>query len=292
MLYNRHIDTFLCVARLGSLSKAADELHLTPAGVGKHIDDLESIIDRKLFDRWTKGARLTEYGQHFYAECHSMVRLSEEIIERTRFSGSNEVKPIRIGYYPLTPMDAFNEICLRSSKLSEFKTSVVQYSSNLNTDNVYYESPEIGFGVEESVVDYPDTRFLPFCNIKLTCVVPAGHRLAQKQTLTYDDLAGETLYFPSRGNPGLTQRFANYMKVEHPDIAISTPSIFYDLEVINRSAREDRILVGFDSWKNIHPGLVNIPVEWDWSVPYGVIWKENARDEVLSFMEAFKDALY
>ena len=50
MLYNRHIDTFLCVARLGSFSKAADELHLTPAGVGKHIDDLENIIERKLFD--------------------------------------------------------------------------------------------------------------------------------------------------------------------------------------------------------------------------------------------------
>lgn len=291
MLYNRHIDTFICVARLGSFSRAADELHLTAAGVGKHIDDLESIIDRKLFDRGKKGVRLTEYGQHFYEECHDMIRLSEEIIERTRFSGANEVKPIRIGYSPLAPMDMFNKIYLSSSELSRFKISVVQYSSNLNTDNGYYAVPEIIFALEEFVTYYSGISFLPLSILKLTCLVPTGHRLVHKQKLTYDDLAGETLYFPSRGNPDLTLRFTNYMRKEHPDITVETPSIFYDLEVINHCVREGSLLIGFDLWKNIHPGLVNIPVEWDWSIPYGALWKKDARKEVLDFMEAFKEAL-
>ena len=290
-MYNHHIDTFLSVARLGSLSKAAEELHLTPAGVGKHIDDLEGIIGKKLLVRDTKGVKLTEYGRHFIDESHVLIKLSEEIIERTRFSGSEAVKPIRIGYFPLAPMDKFNQICLSASNLGAFHTTVVQYSTNLNTDTPSIDLPEIGFGVEESVENYPEIDFLRLETQKLTCVVPTRHRLAQKKKLTYDDLAGETLYFPSRGNPDLTQRFCNYIRQKHPGITVNTPAILYDLDVVNRCAREDSILIGFNSWHNIHPGLVNLPVKWNWSVPYGVIWQKNARKEVLDFMAEFKKAL-
>ncbi len=289
-MYNHHIDTFLSVARLGSFSKAAEELHMTPAGVGKHIDDLEEIIGKKLMIRGSKGIKLTEQGQHFVNEGQTMIRISEEIIERTRFSASNENKPIRIGYYPLAPMERFNQICLSSAKLREFNTTVIQYDANINTEYISREQPEIGFGVEESVEKYPEIEFLRLETQKLTCVVPARHWLAQKKKLTYDDLAGETLYFPSRGNPDLTQRFCNYIRQKYPGITINAPSIFYDLDVINRCAREGRILVGFDSWSNIHPGLVNLPVTWNWSAPYGVIWQKAARKEVLDFMEAFKEA--
>ena len=290
-MYNHHIDTFLSVARLGSFSKAAEELHMTPAGIGKHIDDLEEIIGKKLLIRGTKGVNLTEYGQHFVNEGQMMIKMSEEIIERTRFSGSAEVKPIRIGYFPLAPMEKFNQICLSSSKLGEFNTTVIQYDANLNTDSFSHELPEIGFGAEESVENYPEIEFLQLETQKLTCAVPARHRLAQKKKLTYDDLAGETLYFPSRGNPDLAQRFCKYIRQKYPDITVNAPSIFYDLDVINRCAREGKILVGFDSWSNFHPGLVNLPVKWNWSAPYGVIWQKAARKEVLDFMEEFKKAL-
>ena len=290
-MYNHHIDTFLSVARLGSFSKAAEELHMTPAGVGKHIDDLEEIIGKKLLIRGTKGVKLTEHGQHFINEGQMMIKMSEEIIERTRFSGSEEVKPIRIGYFPLAPMEKFNQVCLSSPKLSGFNTTVMQYDVNMNTDSFLHEWPEIGFGVEESVENYPEIEFLRLETQKLICAVPARHRLARKKKLTYDDLIGETLYFPSRGNPNLAQRFCNYMRQKYPGITVDAPSIFYDLDVINRCVREGKILVGFDSWQNIHPGLVNLPVKWNWSVPYGVIWQKAARKEVLDFMEAFKKAL-
>lgn len=290
-MYNHHIDTFLHVARLGSLSKAAEELHLTPAAVGKHIDDLENIIGKKLLVRGVKGVKLTEQGSAFINVAPLIIKDSEKIIERIRMSGSDGVRPIRIGYFPLAPMDEFNSICLNSAKLRAFNISVIQYGASLGADRSEPEQVEIGFGVEESVENYPEIGFLPLQIVKLTCVVPARHRLAQKKELTYDDLAGETLYFPSRGNPGLTQRFCNEIRQNHPDIRVNAPSVFYDLEVINRCAAENVILVGFDAWTNIHPGLVNLPVDWPWEAPYGVIWQKNARKEVLDFMKAFKEAV-
>ena len=43
-MYNHHIDSFMKAIECGSLTKAAQKLHVTPASVGNHIDDLEKLI--------------------------------------------------------------------------------------------------------------------------------------------------------------------------------------------------------------------------------------------------------
>ena len=67
--------------------------------------------------------------------------------------------------------------------------------------------------------------------------------------------------------------------------------VFYDLEVINKCAQANRILLGFNIWDNIHPGMVNLPVDWEWSTPYGIHWKKSARQEVLDFAKDFQKAV-
>ena len=62
------------------------------------------------------------------------------------------------------------------------------------------------------------------------------------------------------------------------------------MEVINRCAGEDKILIGFERLSRIHPRLINLPVKWNWKVALGVIWRKDARKVVLDFMEAFKEA--
>lgn len=57
--------TFEVVARLGSFSKAAEELNLTPSAVSHQITNLESHVGLKLFDRTAKGAELTASGQRY-----------------------------------------------------------------------------------------------------------------------------------------------------------------------------------------------------------------------------------
>lgn len=46
-----HIRIFECVYRTRSMTKAADELHMTQSGVSQHIKLLEDILELKLFDR-------------------------------------------------------------------------------------------------------------------------------------------------------------------------------------------------------------------------------------------------
>ena len=289
-MYNHHIDTFLSVTRFGSFSKAALELNLTPTAVSKHIDDLENILERKLLVRGAHGVQLTEYGMRFINESNAIKKLSEEVIEKIRYSGQERETPITIGSHLFAPMSEFNKICLSSSKLAGFKTSVIEYNPNTNDDNSSANRPEIVFGMEESVNKDPEADFLPLTTQKLTCMVPVSHRLARKEKITYGDLAGEELYFPSRGNPCTAYKVSNYVYRKYPNIIIHTLPIYYDMEVINRCAGEDKILIGFERLSRIHPRLINLPVKWNWKVALGVIWRKDARKVVLDFMEAFKEA--
>lgn len=56
---------FDAVARLGSISKAADELHITVSAVSHQIANLETFVGRPLFDRSPRGLTLTIHGERF-----------------------------------------------------------------------------------------------------------------------------------------------------------------------------------------------------------------------------------
>ena len=139
--------------------------------------------------------------------------------------------------------------------------------------------------------NFVETDFLPFDQYALTVAVPLDHPLASRSKLAVSDLEGEILAFPSRGNPALANDFALSMATSHLNIKVETPPLFYDLELFNRYAEEHRILISLDCWDNMHPGLKNIPVDWNWAMPFGLIWKKDSRKEVLDFIEAFKEGM-
>lgn len=55
--------SFEAAARNLSLTRAAEELHVTPGAVGQQVKMLESHLDTQLFHRLPQGLRLTEAGQ-------------------------------------------------------------------------------------------------------------------------------------------------------------------------------------------------------------------------------------
>ena len=58
-----NIRIFLCVARCGSLSAAAEQLHLSASTISRHVDELEAQLGARLFARHQTGYRLSDTGQ-------------------------------------------------------------------------------------------------------------------------------------------------------------------------------------------------------------------------------------
>jgi DNA-binding transcriptional LysR family regulator len=72
----KELTTFIEVSQRGSLSAAAREEGITPAMVGRRIDQLEERLGVKLFKRSTRKVTLTPEGATFYEDCH---RVLEEL---------------------------------------------------------------------------------------------------------------------------------------------------------------------------------------------------------------------
>ena len=69
----KELTTFVEVAQRGSLSAAAREEGITPAMVGRRVDQLEERLGVKLFKRSTRKVTLTPEGTTFYEDCHRLL---------------------------------------------------------------------------------------------------------------------------------------------------------------------------------------------------------------------------
>lgn len=74
----KQVATFRTVARLGSVSMAADELHLSQSAVSIQIASLEAAAGAALVERTGRGVRLTEAGQLLLSYADRLLALWHE----------------------------------------------------------------------------------------------------------------------------------------------------------------------------------------------------------------------
>lgn len=82
---------FDTVARLGSISKAADELNLTVSAVSHQISNLEAFVDRQLFNRSPRGLTLTIFGERFQRDIAGALTLIAAAAQNVRSGEGAEV---------------------------------------------------------------------------------------------------------------------------------------------------------------------------------------------------------
>jgi LysR family nitrogen assimilation transcriptional regulator len=80
----RRVRTFVTVAELGTVSKAAARLRIAQPALSRHIRDLEKALDLPLFDRFGRRLALTGEGEQLLKECRSLLNYVAEVDERAR----------------------------------------------------------------------------------------------------------------------------------------------------------------------------------------------------------------
>ena len=63
-----------------------------------------------------------------------------------------------------------------------------------------------------------------------------------------------------------------------------TPPQFYDMEVFNRSVQTGHLLMSLDCWTEVHPSLVTLPVDWNFTIPYGLLYQLRPGADVARFV--------
>lgn len=76
--------------------------------------------------------------------------------------------------------------------------------------------------------------------------------------------------------------------LKHPQIHIADAPQFYDIEVFNQCEQSQNLMVTIECWKDVHPALVTLPVDWDHPIPYGILYAKEPDADVTHFIKTVK----
>src|SRR5262249_5855217 len=98
----KHVRTFITVAELGSVTKAAMRLRITQPALSRQIWSLENEVGLKLFDHVNRRLVLTSNGEEFLLHCRSLAAQADAVFASAQALGGGKSGTLRIGGAPQT----------------------------------------------------------------------------------------------------------------------------------------------------------------------------------------------
>jgi DNA-binding transcriptional LysR family regulator len=184
----RKLRYFAAVARQRNFSRAAQELHIAQPVLSRQIRALESELGAVLFVRGRNGAQLTPAGRQLVLDAEPLLAQAQALrrrVARVACHAEQFTVAFMPGLIVTEPVRAFGDAHPELS-VEVLRTSREDQAAVLldgRADVSYVRLPVDQHGLQlRTILREPNVA-----------VLPAGHQLAGKETISLADLAGEHL---------------------------------------------------------------------------------------------------
>lgn len=143
---------------------------------------------------------------------------------------------------------------------------------------------------DETMLSLRGCAALELKKVPICCAVSIYHPLAQKSRLTVEDLYGQDLLLMKRDWSKYVDQMRDELWQQHPQIHIVDFS-FYNVEVFNRCENSSALLMAVPIWENVHPLLKILPVDWPYTIPFGLLHAPEPSATVQTFLGAVTEAM-
>jgi DNA-binding transcriptional LysR family regulator len=109
----RRIRTFVTVAELGTVSRAASRLHVAQPALSRQIASLEDELGVRLFDRVGRRLLLTSEGDQLLSDCRGLLNSARALGERAQVLRRGDVGILRVSASPHLIEGVFPELLRR-----------------------------------------------------------------------------------------------------------------------------------------------------------------------------------
>lgn len=109
----RHTRTFVTVAEMGTVSKAALRLRLTQPALSRQISDLEHELGLRLFDRVGRRLLLTSEGEQLLSECRALLTHAGAVRERAELLRRGDRGVLKVAASPQHIESVFSQFLHR-----------------------------------------------------------------------------------------------------------------------------------------------------------------------------------
>lgn len=273
MLYDYRLDAFVATACEGSFTKAAQRLAISPTALLKQIKTLEAACGATLFVRSSKGTTLTRAGEGLLEDARSLMRLSGDALRRVHEAQGASEGLVRLGVSVLRPGDyvlsrwrmiheALPGLRMELVSISDARAEYSELIANLG------ERVDIIIGARPACADRGVCNMLWLGEAPIVAVVSRANLLASRVIIEPAELRGRQVTMLRRGNAYLD---AARDALEAHGVRVESADDF-ELSTFNDCARKEGILITNGTWCPSHPDLVMIPLAWDLSIPFGVLY--------------------
>ena len=291
-MYNPQLTTFISVAENGSFTKAADALFITPTAVMKQINTLEERLGITLFDRTNHGLQLTEAGKSFLQDAKYIIDYSDRAIEKAReIDNKDKVQSIRIGTSIMTPAKFLLDVWAEIQKFNPYlKIELIPF------ENTPINSVEIlkNLGKHIDIVAglYDDNFLKERCcqaahlyDKQLLFAIPVTNPLCSKHKIELADLKGQKVLL-------IRKNWNEYIDDLREDLTASGVTVeefeMFNLNAYNRAVQENVPIITVEGWEDVHPLLKIVPADWEYRIPFGILYSPTPSKQVKDFIGAMK----
>ena len=295
-MYQKLLDTFIQVAESGSFARTSEQLYISSVAIMNQMNLLEENVGVKLLERTSLGVSLTAAGRSLYNDALALNKMFEKSLQRARDIAQTEHHIIRIGSSPLRSfnimMDNWTEI---DDGTLPFQIKIIPFSDDNIDLNSALHLLGSDFDCFISPCDIKQWRnqynTLVLKTLPYRLALSRKHPLAQKGVLSWDNLRGETLMLLRRGIFSSIDALRDTIEQEYPEITIIDIPRSYNMETFNECVKMNYLMGIPGNWTDVHPSLINVPVQWNCDIPYGIIYRKDPSKEMAQFISAIRTTL-
>ena len=296
-MYNPRLSIFLRAAETGSFNRAAEELFLSAPALIKQINALENELAIRLFDRSHQGLKLTKAGESLYRDAKYIIQYSKASVRRAQEAMQEEEHIVRLGASPMTPPNFLLELWPKiHAACPSIKFQLVPFENTPENAQGILRHLGLDIDVVAGLFDdrmlslYPGCAafklsFEPFC-----CAVSLNSPLVSKERLSLQDLYGQKFLIIRKGWSEYVDAMREELMEKHPEILLEEFP-FYNLRVFNECENGNHLLLAIRKWKQVHPLLKILPVEWGFGMPFGLLHAEEPSETVQCLLDTVRDIL-
>lgn len=288
-MFDGRLETFIKVAEVGSFTKAADDLYITPTAVMKQINALEKELSVSLFGRTNHGLRLTKAGESFLQDARYLLEYLARAVQKVREIDEGERrKSIRIGTSVMTPanfiLDIWSQI---RSRMPSLKIELIPFDNN--PVNAVEILRNLGQHIDV-VAGLYDDNFLKerhclaahMYDKKILLAVPVAHALNAETFITFDKLKTRKVLFIRRG----WNQYIDDLRDKLEAKGVKTEDFeMFNISAYNRAVTENTPIITVEGWEDVHPLLRLIPADWEDTIPFGVFYSPTPTKLVKKFVD-------
>jgi DNA-binding transcriptional LysR family regulator len=213
------------VARLGSIRKAADRLHVAPSAVSRQIAQLEHELDAVLFERSKMGVQLTSAGEVLVRQTNRIFR----DLDRAR-AGIDDLRGLKRGEVSLWAMEGVVSGLL-PTVLSTFHQKFPGVSFNIQTSSTDRIVEALlddvaDIGITFNATTRAEIEVVAEYIEPISCLVSPNHEYASRRKLSLAEICKMPLALPEHSF-GLRQVFERAVRKAklQPKVLITTNSL-------------------------------------------------------------------